>query len=97
MKYYKSKSNEVFAYELDGSQDHLIGNKTAITEEEAQQLQEVNKQAALDKLSYAQKRAMEYPPITDYLDGIVKGDKAQVAAYIAACKLVKEKFPKPQE
>ena len=24
MKYYKDKDNEVFAYELDGSQDHLI-------------------------------------------------------------------------
>ena len=30
-------------------------------------------------------RAKEYPPITDYLDGVVKGDQAQIDAYIAAC------------
>ena len=30
MKYYKYNS-EVYAYELDGSQDHLIGDKVAMT------------------------------------------------------------------
>lgn len=45
--------------------------------------------------SYAEKRAREYPPITDYLDGIVKGDQAQIDAYIAACLAVKAKYPKP--
>ena len=35
MKYYK-ENNEVFAYELDGSQDHLIGNKTPMTDEEVE-------------------------------------------------------------
>lgn len=33
MKYYKL-NNEVFAYELDGSQDHLIGDKVPMTAEE---------------------------------------------------------------
>lgn len=40
-------------------------------------------------------RAAEYPPITDYLDGIVKGDQAQVQAYIDACLAIKLKYPKP--
>lgn len=44
---------------------------------------------------YQRQRAAEYPPLTDYLDGIVKGDKAQVQAYIDACKAVKAKYPKP--
>jgi len=35
MKLFKDFNNDVFAYELDGSQDHLIGDKTAITQEEA--------------------------------------------------------------
>ena len=36
MKLYKSANNEVFAYELDGSQDHLIPQDfVEITEEEA--------------------------------------------------------------
>lgn len=36
MKHYKSPNNEVFAYEPDGSQDHLISSEfVAITQEEA--------------------------------------------------------------
>lgn len=43
-----------------------------------------------------QARAEEYPPMSDYLDGIVKGDQAQIQAYIDACLAVKAKYPKPQ-
>jgi hypothetical protein len=43
---------------------------------------------------YTKLRCSEYPPITDYLDGIVKGDKEQVAKYISECLAVKEKYPK---
>jgi len=52
-------------------------------------------QARVDANSYIAKRAAEYPPIADYLDGIVKGDQAQVQAYIDACLAVKTKYPKP--
>lgn len=44
--------------------------------------------------AYKSKRQAEYPPITDYLDGIVKGDEAQIAKYIADCQAVKNKYPK---
>ena len=44
--------------------------------------------------AYKEKRAAEYPPMTDYLDGIVKGDTAQVQAYIDACLAVKAKYSK---
>lgn len=44
--------------------------------------------------AYKEKRAAEYPNFTDYLDGIVKGDDAQVQAYIDACLAVKAKYPK---
>ena len=44
--------------------------------------------------AYKVKRAAEYPPFTDYLDGIVKGDNTQVQAYIDACLAVKNKYPK---
>ena len=30
--------------------------------------------------AYKEQRAAEYPPYTDYLDGIVKGDNTQVQA-----------------
>ena len=45
--------------------------------------------------TYQELRAAAYPPITDYLDGIVKGDAAQVQAYIDACLAVKSEYPKP--
>lgn len=44
--------------------------------------------------AYIQKRASEYPPLTDYLDGIVKGDQSQIDKYIADCQAVKAKYPK---
>ena len=44
---------------------------------------------------YQRLRKAEYPPVEDYLDGIVKGDQAQIDTYIAACQAVKEKYPKP--
>lgn len=36
MKFYKDINNEVFAYEEDGSQDHLIGDKVLMTSEEVE-------------------------------------------------------------
>jgi hypothetical protein len=46
--------------------------------------------------TYADKRAAEYPPMADYIDGVVKGDQAQIDAYVAACLAVKAKYPKEQ-
>jgi hypothetical protein len=34
MKYYKDINNNVYAYEEDGSQDHLIGDKVVMTADE---------------------------------------------------------------
>jgi hypothetical protein len=45
---------------------------------------------------YQRLRAPEYPPITDYLDGIVKNDQEQIQTYINACLAVKAKYPKPE-
>ena len=51
-------------------------------------------QAYIDAHAYIAKRQAEYPPFTDYLDGIAKGDQTQVQAYIDACLAVKAKYPK---
>jgi hypothetical protein len=40
-------------------------------------------------------RASEYPPMSDYVDGVVKGDQEQIDKYIADCLAVKAKYPKP--
>jgi hypothetical protein len=97
MKLFKDDNNQIFAYEADGSQDHLIEGKTSITQAEADALIAANEQQSFDALTYAQKRVGAYPPITDYLDGIVKGDQEQVAAYVAACLAVKATYPKPTQ
>ena len=54
----------------------------------------VRLQAEAQANAYKVKRAAEYPPITDYLDGIVKNDQAQIDKYIADCQAVKAKYPK---
>jgi hypothetical protein len=53
-------------------------------------------QAEYDAQQYARDRAAEYPSVTDYIDGVVKGNQAQIDAYIAACQAVKAKYPKPE-
>lgn len=54
-------------------------------------------ETAYTRAEYQRQRAAEYPPITDYIDGVVKGDQAQIDAYIAACQAVKAKYPKAGE
>ena len=62
------------------------GNKVEID------LAQVN--AWVDPDAYKSKRASEYPPVTDWLDGMVKGDQAQIDKYIADCLATKAKYPK---
>ena len=50
--------------------------------------------AWVDPEAYKYERVAEYPPHADYLDGIVKGDDAQVQKYIDDCLAVKAKYPK---
>jgi len=50
--------------------------------------------AWVDPEAYIAKRKAEYPPMTDYLDGIAKGDQAQINKYIADCQAVKSRYPK---
>jgi len=76
------------------------GERVDLTQEEREQvLSEWNIEAErIEKnkaLQYQRDRSAEYPPITDYLDGLVKGDQAQIDAYISACQAVKAKYPKP--
>jgi len=58
------------------------------------QYDEATVQAYIDAHDYIAKRQAEYPPITDYIDGIVKGDQTQIQTYIDACLAVKTKYPK---
>lgn len=71
------------------SEDPKQPTETAITKE----IKRLQKE--YDDAEYQRLRAAEYPNINDYIDGVVKGDDEQVAAYIAACLAVKAKYPKP--
>ena len=65
---------------------------------EAEVLAEVSRlEAEWNATEYQRLRAAEYPPMSDYLDGVVKGDQAQVDKYVADCLAVKAKYPKPSE
>jgi len=55
---------------------------------------EATVQAYIDAHAYIEKRQAEYPSFIDYLDGVVKGDQAQIDKYIADCQAVKAKYPK---
>ena len=82
---YALYPNVVTVDDTDGARDSQ-GNKVEID------LDAVN--AWVDPNAYKAKRASEYPPITDYLDGVVKGDQTQIDKYIADCLAVKAKYPK---
>ena len=59
---------------------------------------EWERQRKISELSeYKMKRMLEYPPMVDYIDGVVKGDTEQVQAYIDKCNEIKAKYPKPEE
>jgi hypothetical protein len=94
MKHYLSPDNKVFAYEADGSQDHIIpSDYTPITNDEAQTRSQQVQQAAFSALTYAQKRKGEYPAIGDQLDALYHAGMfpAEMAALLRA---VKDKYPK---
>jgi len=52
--------------------------------------------AEIEAQKYKRQRMQEYPPLQEYIDGVVKGDQAQIQAYIDACLAVKAKYPKPE-
>jgi hypothetical protein len=81
-------------YKLHSNVVTIRGDEAFDAEGNAVAYDEAAVQAEMDATAYITQRAREYPSITDYLDGVVKGDQAQIDAYIAACQAVKAKYPK---
>jgi hypothetical protein len=92
--HYKSPDNSVHFLDDDSFAHLLPIGSIQITDEEAATIRAATQAEVQATKTYAQKRAAEYPPMTDYLDGVVKGDQAQIAKYIADCQAVKAKYPK---
>ena len=76
-------------YNIDGTEYGELPHD--IEEKRAELIAEHN------ALNYQRKRKQEYPPITEYIDAIVKGDEGQLSDYISKCLAVKAKYPKPTE
>lgn len=98
MPHFKDSENKVYWLDEGDDPSAWLPNCTSITDEEAEPFRVAQVTAELaaykNTLEYAEKRAIEYPPIADYLDGVVKGDQAQIDKYIADCLAVKLKYPK---
>ena len=102
MKYIKQISTGKIIYRENPHTDKTLDNaviehnidKTDLEVVEENWTEDEWNSAWHNQLFYDEKRRKSYPPATDYLDGIVKGDQAQVDKYIADCLAVKEKFPK---
>ena len=77
---------------VDGVDRDATPEETAIIE--ADIVAFAAEQTERAKTQYQRDRAAEYPPMADYLDGIVKNDQAQINKYIADCLAVKNKYPK---
>ncbi len=96
MKHYiNTTTNEVFAYEADGSQDELIKDGLVpITDADLTTLREQQEQDRLDALTYAEKRATEYAALNQFemqFDDQVNG----TTTWVDAINDIKTKYPKP--
>ena len=101
-RFFKDSQGNVYSGDRQSLAD------TPITEEEAVALKQAKADTELAEaeaaLTYADKRAREYPDYREYLDGIVKSNstdpavkndgEVQVKKYIADCLAIKAKYPK---
>jgi hypothetical protein len=88
--HYKAPDNSLHFLDSADYEYLLPAGSVQITDEEAEALR-----PQPPAPTYAEKRAAEYPSMADYLDGVVKGNQAQIDAYIQACLAVKAKYLKP--
>lgn len=97
IKLYKDADNNLFNYPTDGSQDHLIGNKRAITAAEADTIvaNKLKKLGIKPVQAYVAQRAKAYPSLVEFADAWVKQDEVALEQYRRACLAVKAKYPKP--
>lgn len=81
-------------YKLNPSVVTIRGDVAYDANDNVVQYDKAAVEAYVQANAYKELRAREYPDFREYLDGIVKGDQAQIDAYIAACQAVKNKYPK---
>lgn len=88
MRYFKDNNNEVFGYEeTQTPKDGLV----EITLDEVNAINNAKQVEAFNSLSYAQKRASEYPPMEEQMDMIFHNGLDYWKSQI---QVVKDKYPK---
>jgi ribosome-interacting GTPase 1 len=81
-------------YKLNQTVVTIRGDVAYDANEQVVEYDKAQAEALVAANAYKVSRASEYPDFKEYLDGIVKGDQAQVQAYIDACNAIKNKYPK---
>jgi hypothetical protein len=89
--HYKAPDNSLHYIDSSDFAHLLPEGSVVITDDEAEEIRTAN----TPQPTYAELRRAEYPSFLDLIDGLVKGDSAQVQAYKDACLAVKAKYPKP--
>lgn len=90
MPHFKNTNNELFWLDAGDDPANWIPGCVQISDAEAETI----KASKIILPTYQELRAAEYPSVSDYLDGVVKGDTEQIQQYIDRCLAVKEKYPK---
>jgi hypothetical protein len=91
MPHFKNLDNDLFWLDEGDDPAVWLPNCTLITDAEANSIRAAKEQAAINAMTYAEKRAAAYPSIADQLDLLYHGG---MDAWKAAITAVKEEFPK---
>jgi hypothetical protein len=91
MPHYKSPQNELFWMDSVEEESFLPPNCVRITDEEASVLRAAKQAEYAEALTYAERRAGEYPSFADQFDLLYHGG---YDAWKAAIQEVKDKYPK---
>jgi len=91
MPYFKNTNNDLFWLEESDDPAVWLPDCAPISDADADAIRAEKAQAALDALTYAQKRAAEYPSFADQFDLLYHGGET---AWKAAIQAVKDKYPK---
>jgi hypothetical protein len=91
MPHFKNSNNDLFWLDEGDDPSVWLTNCTQISDAEADAIRAEKLQAELNALTYAQKRANEYPSFADQFD-IIYHDG--IDAWKTVIQAVKDKYPK---
>jgi hypothetical protein len=93
MPHFKNLNNELFWLDEDIDSAVWLPNCTRITDAEAEYIRVEKSQAIINAMTYADKRAAEYPSFADQFDLLYHGG---YDAWKNVIQTIKTKYPKPE-